>query len=165
MDWPYDHPTRGTCVPECPMYGTCHCGCGEATSVARQNDRHRQVARGHHYIFRHSHSLVSRAIWRSMAGNPANWHTYEVPLERVRPLAEFLWHRYGLEKGADVAGIHFSTLYAVLTARQGKRAVRNQTARKIVNAVLAHRKPGDPLSVFDMSVCRLPSTAEKAESR
>lgn len=34
MRWTYKHPTHGTCITTCHMYGVCHCGCGGPTKLA-----------------------------------------------------------------------------------------------------------------------------------
>ena len=37
--WPYQHASRGTCVPGCPRYGRCHCGCDVTPRISPANLR------------------------------------------------------------------------------------------------------------------------------
>lgn len=56
MIWPYDHPPRGTCEPGCPLYGICHCGCGQPTKLAPSSSAARSCVGGRLRVWLRGHA-------------------------------------------------------------------------------------------------------------
>jgi len=60
---------RGTCEPDCPMYGVCHCGCGEPTTVVTRGARAYNMVRGRPRTFiRYHPARLGGSIPLSRAG-------------------------------------------------------------------------------------------------
>lgn len=128
--------TSGTCVPECPSYGLCHCGCDEPTNVNRFHQPTRGFTKGLHCINRNGH--------RIHLGTRGRYSYDVVPIDRVRPLARFLFDEMGGVNGAAVAaGLRRGTINGVLYDRAHK-CVTGDTAARIVEAVLALRNTRQP---------------------
>lgn len=68
------HPP-GTCFPECPDYGRCHCGCGGVTNIAPSSNRALGYVKGQPYQRLQSHGdLRSRQSRHHAAGaGPERW--------------------------------------------------------------------------------------------
>lgn len=139
--------TSGTCVPECPSYGLCHCGCGMTTRISEKNHTARQRTAGMHVIWFPGHAPGSRANYRLLDAarrQTYNRHPNDVPIEKVRPLAKFLHQTHGTVSAvASAAGIPRPTLNHVLYASRTV-GVHKDTAERIVAAVLAIRNQRNP---------------------
>jgi hypothetical protein len=153
------HPLRGCCVPECPTYSLCHCMCGERTKFCRSSDWRRGRVRGEPYVFLHNH--FTRLVPLAARCRPAApWSRQGVAIGEVRPLARWLRRKYGgLVHAGEVSGISFATLNSILYNTKHQR-VTPATAKKIVEAVLAHRRPHAPWDLYQEPV-RLPLAAER----
>lgn len=158
MNW--SHPGRGTCVPGCPLWGGCHCGCGSSTSLAVQNrlNGRGKAVRGRPLLWVHGHA----ARWRQTGGGAA-WTRRGIPAERVRPLAEFLVRLYGTQRAAaQLAGVSESSLS--LLRKGGIRRVSPPLAQRIVDLVLASRRPRDPMATFELEVPRRLATVRERKA-
>lgn len=128
MDWL--HPSSGTCVPGCALYGRCHCGCGEEAKVHRNpTDRRRGYVRGRPYVFRAGHAGRVVFIRRRL-----------VPIDTPRRLARWLIRRYGVDGAAELLGLHRGTLGKLAYSRS-QRGTAPWLAERLVRVVLAHRRP------------------------
>lgn len=156
MTWP--HPGRGTCVPGCPLWGRCHCGCGSTTSLAAQSrlNGRGEAVRGRPLIWVHGHATR----WRRAGGGPP-WSRRGVPAGRVRPLVEFLVRLYGTQRAvAQLAGVSEASISLLRRGRGGR--VTPSVARRIVGLVLISRRPRDPVATFEVEgPPRLPTLRER----
>lgn len=133
-DWPFPHPTRGTCVPGCSSYGACHCGCG-----ARPKLSHITVLSAHRVAGQPFTFVSGHQLW-VIHPHAGIWSKTGVPIEQIRPLLFWLRERHGSIKAvAIMLDTPEATIrgYAYNTKRE---RVPPDTARRIVNLVLAHRK-------------------------
>ena len=132
-----NHPERGTCVPDCPMYGICHCGCGRATNIADQGNTKRLLVRGRPFAYVHRHAPGSNKGGPPKWGGHGCWSKNGVPVEKIRPLADWLWERYGSwGRVAAVTGIPTATL----KGWRGHAMVGPKNARLLIETVLYHRR-------------------------
>lgn len=141
--WPFDHPPRGSCPPGCPAFGLCHCGCGVRPRPSAITDpasgrvagRPSTFAAGHHVRVRHPRAGC--------------WSRDGVEVERVRPLLFWLRLKHGtVRRVALMLEMPEGTLRGYLYNRK-RRRVPPAAARRIVNLVLAHRKPAGPLDIWE----------------
>lgn len=141
--WHFPHPARGTCVPSCSSYGTCHCGCGGHPTLSQITYQRSGRVAGRPFTFVSGHQL---RVAHPRAGI---WSRNGVPVERIRPLVFWLRDRLGsIRAVATLLQIPEATIrgYAYNTKR---KRVPPQTAKKIANLVLAHRKPIGPLDLWE----------------
>jgi len=141
--WQYTHPPLGTCSDPCPQYGWCHCGCGERPTLAKNTLGQSHRVRGEPFIFRAGHHA---RVFRRQAGH---WSKRGVPVERVRPLLVWLHDRHATWASvAELLQMPTSTIkgYANNSAR---RRVPPESAQRIQQLVLAHRKPATFLSQWE----------------
>ena len=138
---------QGTCNDgRCKFHGWCHCGCGRAAFVTPQTRANRRWTRGKPLRWVAGHSPGSRANYQFLAAaRPAGpIHRYDIPIERVRPLAVFVHRRAGtIPAAAVLCGLSYGTFNHILYGRKAK-GVTPQTAEHVVSAVLAirgHLKP------------------------
>lgn len=131
--WGFDHPPVGTCTPGCRLYGRCHCGCGEQPTVAPANFQRASRVKGRPYAFRQGHQA------RIVARQGGIWSRRGVPVERVRPLLEWLHQRHGTWREVGVLlRMPTSTIKGHANNRRRKR-VPPEAAKRIQELVLAHR--------------------------
>lgn len=155
--WP--HPGRGTCVPGCPLWGLCHCGCGVPTSLAGQSrlDGRGEAIRGRPLVWVHGHA----ARWRR-AGGGIPWSRRGIPAQRLRPLVEFLVRTYGTQRAtAQLAGVSEASVSLLLRGRTHR--VSPPLARRIVDLVLVSRRPRDPVATFELAEPRRLATVRERE--
>lgn len=142
-DWAFLHPTRGTCVPGCSLYGTCHCGCGARPKISRVTSDSTFRAAGRPFIFVAGHQL------RVVHPRAGIWSKNGIPIQRVRPLLLWLRERHGsIRAVAILLGTPEATIRGYVYNTKRKR-VPPQTARKIAEVVLAHRKRIRPLEMWE----------------
>jgi len=89
VGWTFDHPSHGTCVPECSSYGTCHCGCGATPKRSAVTSVPWNRHAGHPFTFVPGHQL------RVVHPRAGMWSKQGVPVERVRPLIRWLRLQHG----------------------------------------------------------------------
>lgn len=142
-DWPFLHPTRGTCIPGCTSYGRCHCGCGAQPKLSQvTHERSGRIA-GRPFTFVAGHQL------RVVHPRAGIWSRNGIPVERIRPLVLWLRERLGsIRAVAILLEIPEATIRGYVYNTKRKR-VPPQAARKIANLVLAHRKPAGPLDLWE----------------
>jgi hypothetical protein len=116
--------TTGTCVEACPMYGVCHCGCGQVTSRMKWNSADRGYVSGkhHRYIWGHFRPPLSPGFDASKA----------VPYSDVAGMVQALWDELGLYGTADRIGV--SRRCASMWHNGHMRWVQRKTAAKIEHA-------------------------------
>ena len=131
----FNHPPRGTCIPGCPLYGVCHCGCGGATSLAMAQDPRFGVIRGLSRVFCRGHQIRrGNRRW-------ARWSVNGVPNERIRPLLAFLKKRYGTcHSVASSLGVSTDVVSRHL---RGDRANMNPRIAARVAALVLAGQPAD----------------------
>lgn len=136
-------------MPGCELYGRCHCkpDCPKVPGVAAYTDRRRGYVQGRPAVFGHGHRL-------GREGN--GWPRRGIPIERVRPLAHWLRDRYGYVRACEVVGLPAGTWDRVMTYT-GAKYVDPETAKRIVDVVLAHRIPEGSRSPFDVERRVLPA--------
>ena len=105
---------RGTCNPSCPMYGVCHCGCGEATTVERWDSIRENVEAGRPHAFvRYHHKRDPQVRMRGRKYSRSG-----VPLTLVLPDLRFLLHVHGTQRRiAQELGCAQSWVNAMLGGR------------------------------------------------
>ena len=104
-DWPFPHPSRGTCRPGCERYGACHCGCGQTTTISVLTDAEHDRFKGRPFVFVSGHHA---RVFRRHGGG---WTRHGVDAERVRPLIFRLRDRLGsIRAVADALGMPESTV-------------------------------------------------------
>lgn len=61
LQWNYDHPRYGTCIPGCPTYSKCHCGCEGQTNLSHKTSAPRSQQRNQPAVFitGHAASIIS----------------------------------------------------------------------------------------------------------
>jgi hypothetical protein len=141
--WPYPHAPRGTCVPECPSYGWCHCGCGgrPTTNIATHPSSCRY--KGHPFTFVAGHQA------RVLDVRAGIWSRNGVAVEKVRPLLFWLRERHGsIRQVALVLGMPEATVRGYVYNRKRKR-VPPEAAHRIANTVLSHRRRWGPLDRWE----------------
>jgi hypothetical protein len=134
LEWPFDHPAQGTCVPGCSSYGTCHCGCGARPKLSQITFLSSRRVAGRPFTFVSGHQL---RVAHPRAGI---WSRNGVPVQRIRPLLLWLRERHGsIRAVAILLDTPEATIRGYLYNTKRKR-VPPHTARKIADLVLAHRK-------------------------
>jgi hypothetical protein len=174
----FDHAVRGTCNDEsCSLHGVCHCGCGRATTIVDHSNRGKAQIGGMPSIFHAGHhprrprtrDAKVRAAQAAVKARDAK----RIPSEKVQPLAVWLHERYGSARiAAEVAGLRLNTFCnvrykCVSRSRKnvsGTTLVTPATARKLIDAVLAHRIPDGSRSPYDVER-RFPTPREREETR
>jgi hypothetical protein len=141
--WQYTHPPLGTCFDSCAQYGWCHCGCGERPTLAKNTVEDLHRLRGEPFIFRAGHHA---RVFRRQAGH---WSKHGVPVERVRPLLAWLHERHGTWASvAELLQMPKGTIKGYAN-NSGRRRVPPESARRIQQLVLAHRKRASFLSQWE----------------
>ena len=141
--WPFLHPPRGTCVPACPSYGRCHCGCGALPKRSRATHPATCRSKGRPFTFVSGHQA------RVLPARAGTWSRNGVAVEKVRPLLFWLRERHGTMRDvAELLQIPESTVRGYVYNRNRKR-VPPESARRIANLVLAHRRRGGPLDLWE----------------
>ncbi len=131
--WPFVHAPRGTCIPGCELYGSCHCGCGDAAKLVTLTYERGLRVRGRPSVFRAGHHA---RVFPRQAGH---WSKRGVPVERIRPLLAWLHERHGTWRVvAELAQIPIGTLKGYANNRV-RRNIPPEAARRIQRLVLAHR--------------------------
>jgi len=141
--WSFPHLPRGSCVPGCPRYGRCHCGCEGRPKLSSVTFASNGRVAGQPYVFISGHYL---GVVHPRAGA---WSQHGVPVERIRPVIFWLRGRYGsIRAVAELVGIPESTVrgYVYNTKR---KYVPPDAARRIVAFTLSHRRRDPVLSVWD----------------
>jgi hypothetical protein len=143
LEWPFDHPARGTCIPGCPSHGRCHCGCGARPKLSQiTHEPSRRIA-GRPSTFVSGHQL------RVTHPRLGIWSRNGVPVERIRPLVFWLRERHGsIRAVAILLEIPEATIRGYVYNTKRKR-VPPHTARKIADLVLAHRKQTRLLDMWE----------------
>lgn len=138
-EWPSLHPARGTCVPGCSSYGTCHCGCGARPKLSQITSPSSSRVAGRPFTFVSGHQL------RVVHPRAGMWSRNGIPVHRIRPLLFWLRERHGsIRAVAILLNTPEATIRGYVYNTKRKR-VPPHTARKIADLVLAHRKPTRPL--------------------
>lgn len=166
------HPLKGTCNDEsCPLYGLCHCCCGEWARISEWYSGRNAQKKGQPmmYLFHHNprqnmrtgltHDVLVKAGKSAHRGDLARD-------ARIMACVDFLHQRYGNDrKVSQATGIAESTLYWIRTGRS--RTVHPRTVRRLVEATLVHKKAYvQPWEAIDSDVVRrLPSEKERREPR
>lgn len=135
----------GTCVPECHLYGKCHCGCGLATNLAPKANTARNWTRGRPYRCLIGHGTKPR--------NPAGQ-------DKKGPAAEeYVWmldamHAEGMTNQAIGDLIGWNHTYVSQLRLRYNRYIQRSTARRIEDA---YKKCGfdRPLRVLKVSATPL----------
>ncbi len=141
--WTFDHPSHGTCVPDCPSYGTCHCGCGATPKRSAVTSVPWNRHAGHPFTFVPGHQL------RVVHPRAGMWSKQGVPVERVRPLIRWLRMQHGSVRAvAELLQMPESTLRGYLYNAKRKR-VPPEAAQRIVDLTLAHRRRLRPLELWE----------------
>lgn len=159
-EWAFPHPAKGCCEPGCPAWGRCHCGCGGRTATAAQNRRavasSGSLVRGRPRVWVRGH-----AARLHVAGRGTRWSKAGVPGPRLTTMFEFLVRSYGTQPAvAQLLGISDSM---VSLLRRGRvRMVDPDVAQKVVDLVLASRRPRDLFATFEVEgPRRVPTIAER----
>lgn len=142
-DWLFPHPTRGTCVPDCASYGTCHCGCDARPKLSHVTSLSSHRVTGRPFTFVSGHQM------RMIHPRAGMWSKNGVPIEQIRPLLFWLRERQGSIKAvAILLDTPEATIrgYAYNTKR---KRVPPHTARRIASLVLAHRKQARLLDMWE----------------
>jgi hypothetical protein len=160
MAWSFPHPPRGCCAPGCPEWGSCHCGCGSPTVPAAQNrgstSSSGPLVRGRPRVWARGHAARLR-----VSGRGTRWSKHGVAGERVGSLVEFLIGVYGTQRAVG-ALLGISDSMVSLLRRRRVHRVNPAMARRIVDLVLASRRPPDPFATFEADgPRRLPTPAER----
>jgi len=137
------HASRGTCLPGCPSYGWCHCGCGGAPKRLAVTHVAGARYRGHPYVFVSGHQL------RVVHPRAGAWSNRGVEIEKVRPLLFWLRDHHGSMRAvAALLEIPEATVRGYAYNQRRKR-VPPRSARAVVRLVLAHRPPASPLDTWE----------------
>lgn len=146
--------TKGTCVPECPSYGSCHCGCGAVQPRADKRNTKLQRWKGEPSMWAPAHSPTWAAArfgpgdTRAYRG-PAPKHLTDVDVEIVIPLVDMLVARYGSSAAAArVVGVMGTNLRRI--RRRHYTKVSAEVAGKITAAVLAIQRGQEPAAGQDL---------------
>jgi hypothetical protein len=143
QEWRFAHPPRGTCIPGCPQFGTCHCGCGARPKLSQTTFEPTGRVKGRPFIFVPGHQL------RVLHPRVGIWAKNGVPVEDIRPFVLWLRERHGTIRAVAVLlEIPESTLRGYVYNTKRKR-VPPQTASRIVTLVLAHRKRTGALDMWE----------------
>ena len=90
----YTCAARGTCNPGCPMYGVCHCGCGEMPTMPRWNSvGENEVGGQPHAFVRYHHKRDPQAKLRGRKYSRSG-----VPIALVLPDLRALLHLHGSQR-------------------------------------------------------------------
>jgi hypothetical protein len=141
--WTFPHPPRGTCVPGCASYGRCHCGCDgrPTTNAATHPASGREKGRPFTFVAGHQARVLD-----VRAGT---WSRNGVAVDRIKPLLLWLRERHGsIREVATVLGMPEATVRGYVYNRKRKR-VPPESAQRIANTVLAHRRGWGPLERWD----------------
>jgi hypothetical protein len=159
-EWAFPHPAKGCCEPGCPAWGRCHCGCDGRTATAAQNRgavaSSGSLVRGRPRVWVRGH-----AARLHVAGRGTRWSKAGVPGPRVMAMFEFLVRTYGTQPAvAHLLGISDSM---VSLLRRGRvRMVDPEVAKRVVDLVLASRRPRDLFATFEVDgPRRVPTVAER----
>jgi len=135
-----NHPMKGTCLPDCELWGVCHDGCGRPTPVI---DKQRAVefVRGHHTAYLPGHNPATRA--NTQRPHP-KWSRSGIDQARLLPLLDLLRRHHGSDRAVCRAmGKHHTFVSHIRHQRVKCDPV---TARFIVSAVQELRPPDWGLS-------------------
>jgi len=140
--------TSGTCVPECPWYGTCHCGCGRETRPYAAHTKQR---------FTHGLCCINANGHRISQSSPGHWGTHGVDVDRIRPLLAWLREELGTYAAVGtVTSIPAASVSSIMN--KPVKRVSPRTASKVVAGVLALRNRKHPDAPH---VRRLPTPYER----
>ena len=129
--WTFDHPSHGTCVPDCPSYGTCHCGCGATPKRSAVTSVPWNRHAGHPFTFVPGHQL------RVVHPRAGMWSKQGVPVERVRPLIRWLRMQHGSVRAvAELLQMPESTLRGYLYNAKRKRVPPEAVVEGIKGAAI-----------------------------
>jgi hypothetical protein len=143
LEWPFDHPARGTCIPGCSSNGRCHCGCGARPKLSQITHEPSSRIAGRPFTFVSGHHL------RVVHPHAGIWSRNGVPVERIRPLVFWLRERHGsIRAVAILLEIPEATIRGYVYNTKRKR-VPPLAAGRIADLVLAHRKPARPLDMWE----------------
>jgi hypothetical protein len=135
----FNHPLRGTCNPECGMYGLCHDDCGERTTIAPYTMNRDGAVRGMPRVWRSGHN---QKVQRSGA-----YHRTGVPIRLIMPDLEQALRlcgsmtnvslRLGMNKGRVSAWLTgetkkttWGTAQRLAVLVRGSRHIADDVARK-----------------------------------
>lgn len=87
--WIYPHAARGSCVPQCPLFGVCHCGCGETALISPHNQTDDLFVKNMPHVWRNGHiARRRRELGLIVKGS---WEVNGVPREKIRN--DIIWLR------------------------------------------------------------------------
>jgi len=141
--WSYPHPPRGTCVPACPAYGRCHCGCDGSPKTSQVTSVQWLRVGGRPFTFVSGHQM---RVAHPRAGM---WSKRGVPVERVRPFLLWLRQRHGsMRSVAALLDMPEPTVRGYVYNTKRKR-VPPEAAKRIADLVLAHRVGAGPFTTWE----------------
>jgi len=141
--WRHSHPPRGTCEPRCLLYGRCHCGCGARPKFSQVTFASSGRVAGRPFTFVPGHQL------RVLHPRAGTWSRNGVPVEAIRPLLFWLRERHGSIRAVSrLLQMPEGTIRGYVYNRRRKR-VPPQTAKRITDLVLAHRKRAGLLDMWE----------------
>jgi hypothetical protein len=125
------------------MFGTCHCECGARPKQSQVTFRPSERVAGRPFTFVPGHQI------RVLHPRAGMWSKNGVPVQRIRPLLSWLRERHGsIRAVAALLGIPEATLRGYVYNTKRKR-VPPHAASRIANLVLAHRKRGGALEIWE----------------
>ncbi len=130
----FKHPLHGTCVPGCPLYGLCHCGCGEHTRINPKTYSVYGVVAHRPSVFRQNHN--PRQTQHLKVGGKGT-----IPVSRVFRLLDFLQQEHRVDSSKALSLRLGLGEGVVLKIRTTQKHVTRATASRIVAAVLALQPP------------------------
>jgi hypothetical protein len=86
----------GTCVPDCRLYGKCHCLCGQPTTIAKWSQHSHGYVGGRYFRYRWQHYHPK---------NPYDGDKCGVPYAAVAGMVEALWSELRLHGTAEQVGV------------------------------------------------------------
>lgn len=142
-DWPFLHEPAGTCVPGCPRYGRCHCGCPERPRRSAVTFKRGRRVAGRPYVFCSGHHI------RVFPRHAGHWSKNGIPVEKVRPLLAWLHERHGTwQDVAELLRMPVGTIKGYANNKK-RRRVPPEAARRIQQLVLLHRPKGSHLDQWE----------------
>lgn len=163
-----NHELRGACQDDdCPQFGWCHCGCGKRAKISDKGENRWGFVKGKPRQYVSGHSPASRAnmgFKDRETGQKASRRRWEsaIPVERVRPLAQWLIDHYGIEQTFLMLGITRCGLYRIAHGKH-QRFVTPRVAARISQRVL-ELKPlriASPLETWELPQARMPTLEER----
>jgi hypothetical protein len=147
--------TSGTCVPECGLYGWCHCGCGAAATKADCSNAYRGYVGGRYF----------RYLWQHFRPtNPYDGDKCGVPYSEVRGMVAALLDELGLYEAAKRVGM--SARCVSMWHNDHMAHVQRRSAAKIESAynsmdykLRLEKLPTEPMRNFLVRSGQTPETA------